>query len=225
MRQLICAIAKLVSFSHHPPRRSNWSTCYSDVAFVDALVESLQSGSYAAAPAGAAGAAGAAISAAAAAAAAAAAEGAPEGVVCADPDLLFLVGESNGAMLIHHLIASAPQKYRGAVPVFGLPMLGRALGPNFELLRDDSIRTSVLQLHDRSDTTIPWQGAASSDGWIYESLNFTLGAWAAAHGCNASTTVAIAGNETSGLDCYAFAGCENEPVSFCYCESCGEADR
>ena len=97
----------------------------------------------------------------------------------------FAVGESNGAMFMHELIDSFPSLFLAAVPVFGLPLLGYSTGYSFGLLTQTSRpRTSILQLHDRNDTTIPWQGGASTAGWLYEPLARTLGKWAAIHGCS-----------------------------------------
>ena len=41
---------------------------------------------------------------------------------------VFLVGESNGAMFVHHLISEFPGRFLAAAPAFGLPLLGRLVG-------------------------------------------------------------------------------------------------
>ncbi len=107
--------------------------------------------------------------------------GAPSG----SPRPVFVVGESNGGMFIHRLLSEFPGRFVAAAPAFGLPLLGRLAGERFQLLteRGQAARTRVLQLHDRSDTVIPWQGGPSAAGWIYESLNRSLGVWAGIHGC------------------------------------------
>ena len=41
-----------------------------------------------------------------------------------DKTRTFAVGQSNGAMFIHHLLHSLPGTFRAAVPVFGTPLMG-----------------------------------------------------------------------------------------------------
>ena len=103
---------------------------------------------------------------------------------CVDPARIFLVSESNGGMLVHYLISTFPGRFRAAAPVFGLPLLGYLVGDNYQLLSQQAKAqsTSILQLHDRGDLIIPWQGGAT-DGWLYESLNRSLGVWSALHQC------------------------------------------
>ena len=44
----------------------------------------------------------------------------------------------------------------------------------------------ILQLHDRSDLTIPWEGGMTRDGWIYEAEATVLATWARVHGCTSN---------------------------------------
>ncbi len=73
-----------------------------------------------------------------------------------------------------------------------------------------------MQLHDRSDVTIPWQGGASSDGWIYETLNRTVGVWSAVHGCGPAAYVQT---DFSGggkhLECHEYSQCNTGIVMYC----------
>jgi poly(3-hydroxybutyrate) depolymerase len=127
-----------------------------------------------------------------------------------DEARVFAVGESNGAMLIHYLAASLPGTFAAAVPVFGSPLLGYLTGPAYQLVTDSRVRrTSVLQLHDRSDTTIPWQGANSADGWLYEPMMRSLGTWAALHGCAIAVTAdpVPTGDPTTHTACFWHKGC------------------
>mmetsp|Transcript_31008 Transcript_31008/g.66703 ORF Transcript_31008/g.66703 Transcript_31008/m.66703 type:complete len:395 (-) Transcript_31008:245-1429(-) len=106
--------------------------------------------------------------------------------LCLDPARYFVVGESNGGLLTHHLLHELPGTFLAAAPVFASPLLGYMTGNRFQLLRDALIasRTSILQLYDRSDTVIPSQGGSSSDGWLYESMLKSIGVWASIHGCD-----------------------------------------
>jgi poly(3-hydroxybutyrate) depolymerase len=79
---------------------------------------------------------------------------------CVDDSRTFALGESNGGMFVHLLAQRLPGVFKAVAPVFASPMIGFALGGDDEPLR----RTSLLQLFDRSDETIPWRGGASSDG-------------------------------------------------------------
>lgn len=105
--------------------------------------------------------------------------------LCLDQTQYYLVGESNGAMFIHYLIQQLPGRFIAAAPVFGSPLLGYLVGSEYQLVQQQDVarRTSVLQLHGRSDVTIPWQGGRSKDGWLYEARERSLGVWAALHGC------------------------------------------
>mmetsp|Transcript_27386 Transcript_27386/g.80220 ORF Transcript_27386/g.80220 Transcript_27386/m.80220 type:complete len:335 (+) Transcript_27386:1-1005(+) len=103
---------------------------------------------------------------------------------CLARSRIVAAGESNGAMFLHELTDTYPHLFRAVVPVFGLPLLGYSTGLHFNLLASAGARRPwVMQLHDRNDTTIPWQGGASAAGWLYEPLARTLGKWAAVHGC------------------------------------------
>jgi hypothetical protein len=123
-------------------------------------------------------------------------------------------------MLIHHLIRRFPGKYRAAAPVFGLPLLGYLVGGQYELLRQPqaAARTQLLQLHDRSDVTIPWEGGVSKDGWLYESRDRSLGAWAVLQGCSVApqgVTSPFDGGPTH-VACKRYVGCQNGGIVM-YC--------
>jgi len=139
--------------------------------------------------------------------------------LCLDAERYFLVGESNGGMLIHSLIQHLPGVFAAAVPAFASPLLGYLVGDQFQLLvqQKHAAKTSILQLHDRSDTTIPWQGGASNDGWIYESRDRALGVWAAVHGCN-SSALPVNNEYTGGpsrLGCWEYPDCMQGHVMYC----------
>ena len=138
---------------------------------------------------------------------------------CADVSRIFLVGESNGGMFIHYLISTFPGRFLAAAPVFGLPLLGYLVGDQYQLVkqRAEAQRTSVLQLHDRSDLIIPWQGGADSDGWLYESMSRSLGVWSAIHSCGGlvQNHNAFEGGSTN-VNCWKYDQCEDGKfVGFC----------
>ena len=170
--------------------RCNWATCHDDLGFIDQLLILLESrfshsnSNSAAAPAA--------------------------------QHPIFLVGESNGGMFIHHLIQEFPGRFLAAAPAFGLPLLGYMVGSQYQLVanRELSSKTSILQLHDRSDTVIPWQGGESAAGWLYESLNRSLGVWSSIHGCQVGNGPVDNNSSFNGgptnVRCRSFEGCEGQ---------------
>lgn len=177
--------------------RCNWASCYDDVAYIQQMLAKLES------------------------------------LLCLNTGHYFVVGESNGAMFIHHLLAELPGRFKAAAPAFGLPLLGYVVGGDYQLLaqQEKARTTSLLLLHDRTDTTIPWQvcdalvscygpclilwfaqGGPSSDGWIYESRDRTVGVWGAIHKCHTAkgmlrVTTPQDGGPTN-LACWDYQGCE-----------------
>eukprot|EP01043_Picozoa_sp_COSAG02_P014580 COSAG02_NODE_604_length_19688_cov_77.556231_6_plen_402_part_00 len=91
--------------------------------------------------------------------------------VCVNMGAVFATGASNGGMMVHRLTAEMPTVFRAVVPIYGLPLAGQLKVPQ------PLATVSILQLHDRWDTTIPLAGGKSGQGWLYESLNATLRAW------------------------------------------------
>ena len=137
-----------------------------------------------------------------------------------DRSRLFAFGGSNGGMAVHHLVAARlPGLFLGAAPVFGLPLMGYAAGgPGMPLLRSpNASRTSILQLHDRSDSVIPWKGGVDGDGWIYETGTVALATWAAVKGCAATSTpqnTTLSGGADHAA-CFAFEGCDAGVLRYC----------
>merc|ERR1719387_2030306 len=122
-------------------------------------------------------------------------------------------------MMVHHLLTALPGRFLGAVPVYGLPLLGYLAGSKYELLTRPAeiARTSVFALHDRSDEVIPWNGGASKDGWYYEPLRHVLGAYAAVHGCAAApepTDPMFPDNQTH-IACFHYPRCRTGRVRYC----------
>ena len=136
-----------------------------------------------------------------------------------DKSRVYAVGESNGAMLIHFLAQTLPGTFAAVSPVFGLPLIGYAVGPTYNLIRQAQAvsRTSLLQIHDRSDVTIPWRGGNSSDGWLYESLERSTGPWAAIHGCELVPSLdPIQHDPKTRMACYKHRSCQaGSAVAYC----------
>eukprot|EP00928_Gymnodinium_smaydae_P044305 TRINITY_DN29562_c0_g1_i1.p1 TRINITY_DN29562_c0_g1~~TRINITY_DN29562_c0_g1_i1.p1 ORF type:complete len:397 (-),score=41.78 TRINITY_DN29562_c0_g1_i1:83-1273(-) len=152
-------------------------------------------------------------------------------VLCIDMTRLYLTGESNGGMLTHYLAQEMPGYFAAVAPWFGLPLLGYALGADFELVRDvrDAQHTAMLQLHGRQDQIIPPGGGVSGGilpGWIYEPLNKVQQGWAAIHGCNTKATPITTywDGGPSNFACLEYAGCKTgRQIMRCYYDG-GHAD-
>ena len=131
--------------------------------------------------------------------------------LCLDKTRYFATGQSNGAMFLHHLLARRPDLFLGAAPAFGLPLLGYLLGDRQGLVRREQgvALPSLLLLHDRNDSNIPWQGGLSKYGWLYEPLRKTTDLWAALHRCSASALRIRTPFDDAGdhLACVEHAGC------------------
>lgn len=137
---------------------------------------------------------------------------------CIDRSRIYALGESNGGMLTHYLAQRMPGTFAAVVPIFGLPLLGYAFGPQFGVVRNSrKIRlTSMLQLHDRQDTIIPVAGGLATgailSGWIYEPLNKVQQGWAAVHGCDPEaeryqTQWDDTNKSKWNFECFAFSNC------------------
>lgn len=140
---------------------------------------------------------------------------------CLNSSAHFLVGESNGGMLTHHLIQELPGKFLGAATAFALPLLGYLVGSKVQLVTQaaKASRTSILSLYPRFDITIPYTGGSDGDshGWLYESRDKTLGVWAALHACDLTPTYFKSPYESgsSHIKCFDYAGCQSGRVSYC----------
>ena len=70
------------------------------------------------------------------------------------------------------------------MPVYGLPLKNHLDVP-------DALKgTSILSMHDRSDTVIPW-GGGEAGGWEYESGKAVADSWAKVHNCELAASVPV----------------------------------
>ena len=127
-----------------------------------------------------------------------------------DPAALYVTGPSNGGMMTHYLAAALPHTFAAVLPVYGLPLVGHLSLPPAQGQGGDGAPPRILQLHDRGDSTIPWQGGLSGQGWRYVSLRDTLDAWAVLHRCRNNDTAPVTTPFDGGatdLACKAYTGC------------------
>jgi len=100
---------------------------------------------------------------------------------------IFSTGESNGGMMQHTLMTSLPTTFKAIVPVYGLPLIGQ-----WEVGSDTGVPTSlkgtsVLYMHGRDDSTIPYKGGWAG-GWNYVSEMDAMKALAQINGCDSTAS-------------------------------------
>merc|ERR1712083_940819 len=80
-------------------------------------------------------------------------------------------------------------------------------------------KVPIMQLHDRSDFTVPWEGGMTGDGFIYESLSSVLAVWARNHKCNSTRKLWGINTPYDGANadmrCYEFSECQDGKVMQC----------
>lgn len=91
-----------------------------------------------------------------------------------------MTGASAGGEFTYYLTKKNPWLARAVIPIYGLPLVDMLKVPK------DLSTVPIMQLHDRSDLTEPWQGGNADDGWIFESVTTTLAMWARNHSCKSS---------------------------------------
>ncbi|KAJ1454556.1 hypothetical protein M885DRAFT_618122 [Pelagophyceae sp. CCMP2097] len=122
---------------------------------------------------------------------------------CVDDARTFAIGVSNGGMLVHLLSQKLLGMFKAMAAVFASPLLGFALEGDDERLR----QTSLFQLLDMSDETIPWRLQRRPK----------TAAWAAVHRCDVAATpvkTPFTGGETH-VDCFEHRHCSEGRVGRC----------
>jgi len=66
-----------------------------------------------------------------------------ESELCINTNQRFVTGGSNGGMLTHWVSNNLPTFFLGALPIYGLPLIG------YNRVTDDLKGTSILSFHDR----------------------------------------------------------------------------
>ena len=95
------------------------------------------------------------------------------------------------------------------------------VGSRYELMArraEAAGTTALLSLHGTADTTIPPQGGESSDGWLYETLDRSVGVWASGvHGCATEPEATSPHPAVPGLDCVAYSKCSSRSTKITTC--------
>jgi poly(3-hydroxybutyrate) depolymerase len=122
---------------------------------------------------------------------------------------IWLAGGSNGAMMAHGLYSSHPELFKNVMPVYGLPLKSHLSVP------DGVKATSILAMHDRSDSVIPWAGGEAG-GWFYESGKTVMDAWAKVHECELASSTPVVTPYDGGNDnlaCEWYGACKSDGTS------------
>lgn len=130
-----------------------------------------------------------------------------------NPDAVFVTGSSNGGMFTHYFASQKPELVRAVMPIFGLPLVGQMNVPK-------ALSTvPILQMHDRFDTVIPWEGGMTYDGWIYESMTTVMAVWARTHKCESSVKLKGVNTPYDGglkdIRCMEYHQCQGGRVMNC----------
>merc|ERR1719215_2171825 len=91
--------------------------------------------------------------------------------------------------MTHYISQELPNTFAAFSPVFGLPLVGYAVGKSGQLIRNSKalMESAIIEFHDRQDTIIPVNGGpATAPKWIwyYESLDQMMTLWSGIHRCN-----------------------------------------
>lgn len=133
----------------------------------------------------------------------------------ADPNRVYAVGMSNGAMMALRLGCDRSRRFAGIAAVGGQMPIGYGCRPSRPL--------PLLLLWGGQDDTVPPHGARSADGYRYESVSRSAAAWAEALACeDAPAPWSNLSSEAGGLECRSWGDCGTRGLGVL---SCGDPDE
>jgi poly(3-hydroxybutyrate) depolymerase len=102
-----------------------------------------------------------------------------EATLCIDLDRTFATGMSNGAMFVHRLGCDLSDRIAAIAPN------GGTLARGFNCAPGSSPKISMMNIYGTRDTTVRYDGAPASDGFMYTPTSQVLDAWASSEsqGC------------------------------------------
>ncbi len=97
-----------------------------------------------------------------------------------DPDRVYLVGISSGAMMAHAMAAHHPDRIAAIAALSGAVGASPGPGQAIQFIPQPQERVSVLMLHGDHDRIIPFEGGATSQasGQEFPSFSEGVGLWA-----------------------------------------------
>jgi hypothetical protein len=140
---------------------------------------------------------------------------------CIDMSRIYAGGQSNGAMLTHHLYQQLPDTFAAVNPIYGLPLEGYGVGKHGEAMRNSKSlsETAILEFHGRQDQLIPYQGGpspAETWSWYYVSLREMMTIMSAVHDCKPEATditksvVDVCPGAHANFTCFEHQECSSE---------------
>jgi len=104
-----------------------------------------------------------------------------EATLCVDLDRVYGVGYSNGGMFAHRMACALSDRLAAVIPQHGFLAKGFSCDPPTE-------HQSILLIGGTSDTTVPFDGSESEDGFFYTPMATVAAEFATAQGCSATTS-------------------------------------
>lgn len=117
-----------------------------------------------------------------------------------DASRVYILGVSNGAMMAMRLACNMSERFAGVVALIA------TMPPGFECAPDISL--PLLLLAGAKDDTVGHDGTATTNGWIFASIEDTQAIWAQGMGCEGTVSPwRTALTETQGLQCTTINRC------------------
>jgi polyhydroxybutyrate depolymerase len=127
-----------------------------------------------------------------------------EGTLCIDLDRVFATGISNGGMFVHRLGCDLPDRFAAIAPVAG------TIAKGFNCAPGSSPKVSMINFYGTRDTSVPFDGAPASDGFLYTPTSQVMVAWAGpdSQKCDAEGSLYRTSRDgIQGLECIQRADC------------------
>jgi polyhydroxybutyrate depolymerase len=104
-----------------------------------------------------------------------------EAELCIDRNRVFAHGMSNGAMFVHRLGCVLSDRFAAIAPTAG------TIAKGFNCAPGSSAKISMINIYGTRDTTVPFDGTPSADGFLYTPTSQVMAAWASSdsQGCDA----------------------------------------
>lgn len=113
---------------------------------------------------------------------------------------VYILGVSNGAMMAMRLACNMPKRFAAVAAVIA------TMPPGFECAPASSL--PMLHLAGAKDDTVGHDGTATTNGWIFASIEDTQAVWAQGMGCEGTVSPwRTALTETQGLQCTTINRC------------------
>jgi len=123
---------------------------------------------------------------------------------CVDTDRVFASGMSNGAMFVHQLACTMPERFAAVAPVAGTLARGYNCAPSA------ATPVSLMNIYGVDDRYVDLENPISSDGYYYTSAADVLAEWAKPEAQQCSEEASLYATSRDGdleLTCSSRAAC------------------